>query len=201
MLDKSIPFHQIVMRCGNDRPPVSFALPEGFSIRPYQEGDASAWATIQTAVGEFPNRGSALECFRHYLAQEGELRRRQVYAVETATGRPVATATAWFSVLDGEPIGVVHALSCLPEYQALGLGKAVASRMMRVFWDLMPGRAVWLDTQTWSYRAIGLYLELWFAPMKTAVFNEARNEFAAAASVLKEKMRADKYRLFLETAG
>ena len=139
MLDKSIPFHQIVMRSGNDRPVAAVAPPAGFSIRLYQPGDENAWAAIQTSVGEFPDREAALECFRHYLAQEEELRRRQVYAVENGTGKPVATATAWFSARDGEPIGVVHALSCLPEYQALGLGKAVASRMMRLFSSLCPG--------------------------------------------------------------
>lgn len=59
---------------------------------------------------------------------------------------------------------------------------------------------VWLDTQTWSYKALGLYLNLGFIPMKNAVYNGVPNEFDAAVAVLKGKMREDKYRIFIERA-
>ena len=200
MLDRSLEFHTVIMKHPNDRPPAVSALPEGFSERFYEKGDEKAWARLQTAVGEFGSEEDALLAFRHYLPFEEELRKRQIYLIDDRTGTPAASATAWFIQSGDREIGTVHALCCLPEYQSRSLGKAVALRMMSTFYRLMPGREVWLDTQTWSYRAIGLYLDMGFAPMKTAVFNEARNEFAAAASVLREKMRADKYRQFLDMA-
>ncbi|MBR5742750.1 MAG: hypothetical protein IKX85_03030 [Clostridia bacterium] len=73
--------------------------------------------------------------------------------------------------------------------------------MMRRFFELSPGREVWLDTQTWSRRAIGLYPELGFAPMKTARYNGVPNEFCEAARVMKGRMRDDLYRRSPESAA
>ena len=200
MLDMSVEFHSIIMRSRNGRPVPVPALPEGFSLRFYRPGDADAWAAIQTAVGEFPDRAAALACFRHYLSREDELRRRQIYVIDTARDLPVATATAWFDALEGRPIGVVHALSCLPEYQSRGLGRIAAAAMMDAFFRLTPGREVWLDTQTWSYKAVGIYMDLGFVPMKTAVFSGVPNEYDAAARVLEGRMRPDVYRRFIGLA-
>ncbi len=200
MLDKTIEFHSIIMKNPNDRLRETVAVPEGFSVRLYQKGDEKSWAQIQTDVLEFNSADDALACFNHYLEHEDELKKRQLYVIEEKSGKPVATATAWYSDLNGKPIGVVHALSCLQDYQSLGLGKVAASYMMKCFYQVMPGKEVWLDTQTWSYKALGLYLDLGFIPMKKAVYNDVPNEFDAALSVLKGKMREDKYQLFIERA-
>lgn len=200
MLDKSISFHTIIMRSNNLLKAKPDALPEGFSVRFYEPGDEIHWARIQYEVGEFSSIEDALECFSHYLDYEDELRKRQVYIVDDTTNTPVATATAWYSELDGKEIGVVHALSCLPSYQALGLGRIAATYMMECFHNVMPGSSIWLDTQTWSYKAIGIYLKLGFVPMKTAVFNETANEYELALYDMKEKMRADVYKKFCDLA-
>ena len=200
MLDKSIEYHSIIMRSPNDRPCDLQEPPEGFSIRCYRRGDEAAWATIQTAVHEFDDTDSALRCFRHYLPFEAELKRRQFYMIDDSRNLPVATATAWFSTLEGQPIGVVHALSCLPKYQSQGLGRIVATAMMNGFYRLMQGCEVWLDTQTWSYKAIGIYLDLGFVPMKTATFSETPNEYGEAVRVLNGRMRPDVYRRFVNCA-
>jgi len=200
MLDRSLEFHTVIMKHPNDRPPAVSALPEGFSERFYEKGDEKAWARLQTAVGEFGSEEDALLAFRHYLPFEEELRKRQIYLIDDRTGTPAASATAWFIQSGDREIGTVHALCCLPEYQSRSLGKAVALRMMSTFYRLMPGREVWLDTQTWSYRAIGLYLELGFVPLKTARYNGAANEYGEALRVMKGKMRPDLYQRFIESA-
>ena len=199
MLEKNLEFHTVIMRHPNIRPPEVPPLPAGFSARFYRKGDGKAWARLQTSVGEFDTEEAALTCFSRYLPFERELEKRQVYIVDDLKGAPAASATSWFSKKDGRDIGVVHALCCLPEYQSRSLGKAAAARMMDVFYRLSPGQEVWLDTQTWSCRAIGLYLELGFVPMKTARYNGVPNEYAEAVRVLKGHMRPDLYRRF--TAG
>ena len=123
-----------------------------------------------------------------------------MYVIDESNGKSVATATAWFSEKDNQPIGVVHALSCLPKYQSLGLGRFVAAQMMYCFYELMPGAEIWLDTQTWSYKAVGIYMHLGFVPMKTATFNEVPNEYDKAVRVLKDKMRPYIYQRFINTA-
>ena len=84
--------------------------------------------------------------------------------------------------------------------QSRGLGRAAAAHMMQCFHTLMPRCEVWLDTQTWSYKAIGIYLDLGFIPMKTAVLNGVPNEYDAAVQAMKGTMRDDVYRKFTESA-
>ena len=43
MIDRTIPFHNIIMRCDRILP-MEIKLPEGYSIRTYQPGDENAWA-------------------------------------------------------------------------------------------------------------------------------------------------------------
>ena len=56
MLDKSIPYQNIIMCADRDHlicmeEPV---LPEGFSFRLFCPGDEKQWARLEWAVGEFP---------------------------------------------------------------------------------------------------------------------------------------------------
>ncbi len=188
------------MRNKNDKMPKMPAIPEGFSVRFYETGDEKYWAEIQTSVLEFSTNDDALNCFNHYLEHIDELKRQQIYIVDDKTGKPIATSTAWFSECNGKRIGVVHGLSCLAEYQSLGLGRIAASYMMKCFYDIAPGTEVWLDSQTWSYKAIGIYMDLGFVPMKSATYSNVPNEYDAAVKVMKEKMRADVYKKFQESA-
>lgn len=66
MLDKTIQFHSIIMRHPNNVAPVLPEIPEGFSIRYYQQGDEQDWADIQVSVGEFSTREEALKCYDYY---------------------------------------------------------------------------------------------------------------------------------------
>ena len=127
------------------------------------------------------------------------LKKRQIYLIDEIKGITLATTTAWFSTLNNKPIGVVHALSCLPEYRLLGLGKLVATYMMKCFYDLMPNCDVWLDNQTWSYKAIGIYMNLGFIPVKHDTFNDAQNQYDNAIKVLNGKMRFDIYEKFINS--
>ncbi len=200
MLDKSIEFHSIIMKNKNNVWPRIPDAPEGYSIRFYKPGDEKDWAKIQTVVGEFENEEQAIECYKGYLLMPDELRKRQLFVIDNSSQKPVATATAWHSELNGKQIGVVHALSCLPEYQSVGIGKVVAAYMMKCYYELMGGKEVWLDTQTWSYKAIGIYMDLGFVPQKTAVYNDVPNEYELACKAMKNKMRRDVYERFISTA-
>ena len=63
MLDKSVPFLNILM-C---RPPEAelplFELPEGYAFSMFQPGDEKEWAEIEASVLEFPRGVDALVHF------------------------------------------------------------------------------------------------------------------------------------------
>lgn len=199
MLDKTVPFYTIILKRPYAKAPSQITLPANYKIRNYRPGDEVSWAEIQTSVLEFDNVEQALNCHHGYLSRMGDLTKRQLF-VENPNGILIATATAWYDITPKGKIPVVHALSCRPEYQGNGFGRAIAIKMLESFYELDQGLDVWLDTQTWSYKAVELYLSLGFIPMKQAVFNGTRNEYEKALPVLQKYMRKEAYDKFLETA-
>lgn len=199
MLDKSIPFHTIIMKRPFTKVPTQTSLPTGYNIRTYKLGDEMGWAEIETSVLEFDSVEQALNCHKGYLPKIEELKRRQWF-VENQEGVLVATATAWFKESENGRVPVVHALSCRPEYQGKGLGRIVLIKTIKTFCELDNGKDIWLDTQTWSYKAIGLYLSLGFVPMKTEVYNQTKNEYQEALPILRMKMRKELFQKFVDSA-
>lgn len=185
MLDKSIPWHSFIMSLEPSKLVDKVELVNGFSIRPYSgEKDEIAWAKIETAVGEFDSIEDAVSCHKHYLDYPEELMKRQWFVVDE-NDDAVATCTVWWTGEDKIPC--IHALSCLPEFQGKGIGKAVAIKAISSSID-SDNRTVWLETQSWSYKAICLYLSIGFVPRKKATFNETANEFEETYNLIKDKV-------------
>jgi len=197
MLDKSIPYKNIIMRMPSEQvsSQAAPALPAGFSFRFYQDGDAAYWARIETSVLEFPDEVAALRYFsRDYLPFSDDLKRRCVFVVNQK-GLPVATATAWYARSELGYQASLHWVAVMPAYQGLGLGKAVVRQALSLFPALDPGEDVWLHTQTWSHVAVRLYFKLGFRILKTgrtAVVTDggdgvkiSDNDYAAAIEVLR----------------
>ena len=213
MLDKTIPYHHIIMRrdAGVVELPV---LPEGYTVRTYMDGDEAHWARIETSVLEFETEAQALERYaQKYLLDKAALRERCFFVVD-AEGVPVATATAWFERVAGENVdagvahesdekleraAVLHWVAVCPSHQGLGLGRAVVSAALRAFEWLEPKQNVWLHTQTWSHTAVRLYHSLGFRMQKAGSFMQKReagwlavpNEYTAAVEVLRGVMDAE----------
>lgn len=199
MLDKSVPFHTIIMKRPYKKAPTQISLPEGFTVRTYKPGDELAWAEIETLVLEFENVQQGLDCHKGYLSNIDELSKRQWFVV-SPNGLVIATATAWWTQTSKGTIPIVHALGCRPDFQGKGLGKAVAAKMLESFYELEQDKEVWLDTQTWSYKAIGLYLDLGFIPVKKESYDSTKNEYEQALPILKEHMKNELFKRFIETA-
>lgn len=199
MLIKSIPFKNVYMKIeATDLKKITVpSLPTGFHYRFFQPGDEHHWARIETAVGEFETAADALHYFTQaYLINAPALQQRLVFVVNQAE-QPVATANAYY--IDTPQYGHQEALqwvSVHPDYQKLGLGKAVVAKALSLFPKLAPELPVMLHTQTWSYPAILLYHRLGFYIAKTEhlASNSYRNggvqfvdhpsDFEAAKAVL-----------------
>ncbi len=185
MLDKTIPYKNIIMRAESFSPSFFCSLPEGFRIKPYEPGDETQWASIETAVGEFDTETEAREYFvKVYLPYQDEIRRR-CFFVLSPEGEYVGTCTAWFLSGESGETGVLHWFGVRPKYQGLGLGKALLNKTMR-FFEEANAYPVYLHTQTWSHKAIWLYIAAGFCLLKKATFAESPNDYNEAMEVLKE---------------
>lgn len=178
MLDKSLPFLDIVMKAGWESRTkwTSPSLPDGFSFRMYEDGDEDGWATLEVLVGEFASHADALAYFQKVFLPYRHLLPERMCFVTDADGKITATASAWFKEEDGRHYPLLHWISTSPEVQGKGIGSAVTARALSIFPETDPEADVFLHTQTWSHRAIKMYYKYGFRITKTAIPG-ARTDF------------------------
>ena len=185
MLDKTLPYFNVIMRRRAGIPIVSHRLPSGFVITGFVPGDEVLWARIETSVGEFVMDGDALTYFQMtYLPYCDELPRRCVF-VRGPDGGAVGTITSWWNTTDKRRDPSLHWLAIHPSSQGLGLAKALVSECLQRLVGLEGDRDIFLHTQTWSHRAIAIYLKAGFEFVRQGSFGGYPNDFLQAMPVLK----------------
>ncbi|MBW5449467.1 GNAT family N-acetyltransferase [Cohnella sp. CFH 77786] len=190
MLDKTLPYYNIIMKRRAGLPFSQPELPEGYSFTLYSAGMERNWAEIETSVGEFNDKKEALEYFRkEYLAHSEELQKRLI-VIESPDGHYIATITAWWNYTNGRRDPSLHWLSVKPEFQGLGLGKALVYKCLQIFDQIEGKKDVYLHTQTWSYKAVGLYLSTGFELLKTESFGHYINEYEKAETIIRDRIKA-----------
>jgi len=188
MLDKSIPYLNIVMQRKAETPIPKVVLPQGYSFVPFSSGDEVEWAEIETSVGEFDSVAEALDYFCvNYLSFPGEVERRTIF-IQTAEGKKIGTVTSWWNYTSIRRDLALEWVAVKPEYQGLGLGKAVVFEGLRRMVEIEGDRAIFLHTQTWSYQAVPIYLQAGFEFMKTGTFSNYENDYEDAIPYLEEKL-------------
>lgn len=188
MLDKSLPYFNIIMkRCRGAVIP-DVILPEGYSFSLYSEGDEKSWAEIMASVGEFDNYEEALDYFKNdYLPYQDELKRRLLF-IETPDGEKVGTLTNWWNFTNGRRDPSVHWVGVKKEFQGLGLGKAIVFEGMSRMIELEGDRDYFLHTQTWSYKAITIYIKAGYDFVKDETFSNYTNDYEKAIDTIKGKI-------------
>ena len=196
MVDKSIPFADIIMR--NDAPKfVQPVLPEGYYMDTYQEGDDIAWAQMEVFAGDFKTYELALEYFRRvYLPHPEELEKRFVM-VRNAAGEGVCSCIAWRSSRNNTPCSTLQWLVTSEGYEGLGLARAVAFETVNRYCALGEG-PVWLHTQPWSYKAVWLYYQAGFRITSNDLLQSFPNRYAEAMPVLETLIPEEKMKLLRE---
>ncbi|MHB1463324.1 MAG: GNAT family N-acetyltransferase [Armatimonadota bacterium] len=157
MLDKSVPYVNVIMRRDPGAPIPEFEVPAGYTIVGYQPGDEIAWGEIESSVLEFETPKDATEYFlRDYVAYDTEVKRRTLFAKD-ATGRKVGTFTAWWNYTGLRRVPFLHWVAVLPEHQGRGVGKALVAAGVRLMVEIEGDCEMFLHTQTWSHKAIRIY--------------------------------------------
>lgn len=195
MLDRTIPFYNMIMRCDRWQA-AEVLLPEGFRIKSYDPGDEKAWAELEYEIGDFQSPNEAERYFTDtYCTDEDELKKRTLFLANEA-GRIVGSCIAWRDRKGTESVASLHWLVVSPSYQKRGLGKALCRKMLERFWKLgeFP---VYLHTQPWSYEAILLYVRQGFQLCRSDGFADYENQYAQAMGTLKNILPAESYQELL----
>ena len=188
MLDKSVPFAKLKMVRKAGTPIPDYPLPEGFRFVFYTDGSEVDWARIETSVDEFDSEFAALLRFKEdFIPYVDELYRRCLF-IETEEGLKIATANAWWSFVKDERRAWLHWVSVADGYQGLGLGKAIVSKVTQLLEEIEGDVDFFLNTQTWSYKAINIYKQFGYIPTDEKILypGKLRNHYKKAIKILNK---------------
>jgi ribosomal protein S18 acetylase RimI-like enzyme len=189
MLDKTLPYYNIIMKRRKGTVIPKVILPESFIFSFYSEGDERSWADIMTSVGEFDSYDEAYEYYiKEYTPHKDELKRRSLF-IATKDGDKIGTLTNWWNYTNGRRDPSIHWVGVKNEFQGLGLGKALIYEGMRLMIELEGDRDYYLHTQTWSYKAINIYIKAGYDFVKDEAFGDYTNDYDMALESMKDRIK------------
>ncbi len=191
-LDRTIPFYNVILRC--DNPNInSEILPTGYRFRKYQSGDEDSWAQLEYEIVDFDTVNDAKQYFvSTYLQNDSlDIFERCVFVVNPEN-EIVGSCIAWQDLKNDIYVGSLHWLIVSPEYQGMGIGKALCRKIMQIFCENKEN-VIYIHTQPWSYKAIILYIHQGFKIQKSDSFSHYENQFDLAMSTLKDVLSKEQY--------
>ena len=188
MLDKSVPYVGLYMKRPAGAPIAKSPLPDGFRFAFFKSGDEQDWARIETSVLEFNSEFAALMHIKEYFIPFIEELEKRCIFIENENGDKVATSTAWWHEVEGERRAWLHWVAVDPHYQGLGLGKALTSRVTELMIELEGDVDFYLHTQTWSYKAVNIYMANGYQLTDEKVlYRDPRSSYKKAKRILMSK--------------
>ena len=186
MLDKSVPYAGLYMCRKTGTPIPGSPLPDGYRFELYNPGDEESWAGIESSVLEFDSEFAALLYFNgKFMPYPEDLKRRCLF-IEKDDGEKIATATVWWDYIEGQRRPWLQWVGVDPRYQGTGLGKALVSKALTQMVELEGDVDFYLHTQTWSYKAVGIYKAHGFQPTDNKVlYKKRRDNYKKAMRILK----------------
>ncbi len=192
MLNRTIPFYNVILRCDNltVNSPI---LPNGYRFRMYQNGDEDSWARLEYEIGDFDTINDAKQYFVSTYLQNDflDISKRCVFVV-SPENEIVGSCIAWKDVKKDAYVASLHWLIVSPEYQGMGIGKALCRKVMQIFSENQEN-TIYIHTQPWSYKAIILYVRQGFKIQKSDSFSHYENQFDLAMNTLKKVLPREQY--------
>ena len=171
--DRRIPYYKL--RLEQDLDDIQeIELPPEYHYENYTPGDRDIWIAIEKSAKEFAGREEGEAAWDRYFAgHEIELENRMFF-VSDSSGRKLATATAYYDIHTGDDdeTGWLHWVAVHSDAQGLGLSKPLITHVLARMKELGYKKAV-IPTQTYTWLACRLYLDLGVVPMKE---NAERNK-------------------------
>lgn len=191
MLDRSLPYFNVIMKRPSGRPIPKIRMPAGYRITRFNSGKEESWAEIEASVGEFDSTGEAVRYFRQtYLPLADELRKRLLF-MENEQGEAVGTITCWWDYTGKRRDPSVHWFAVKSGFQGKGLGKALLAACLQEMTGLEGDRDIYLHTQTWSYRAVRLYSQFGFEIARDETFGSYVNDYDRAMPILRAVLKLE----------
>ena len=192
MLNKSIPYYNVIMRYDGPLQCTPPSVPENYFVTGYRYGDELRWAQMEVLNNDFDTFENGVKYFMNrYLVERDKLLDRFI-GVRNHEGKLVGAVICWNDVRNDESVSTVHWLITDPEIQGKGIGTFLVRMLVYKFSELK-ALPIYLHTQPWSYTAVGIYSSIGFKLLKTDSFRGYTNQSKEALPILKKYMKKAQY--------
>ncbi len=203
MIDNSIAYKSIIMRCDWIEKSAFLELSSEVEIEFYKIGMEVVWVQVQKSAGEFAEESD--EQVKAYFMQKygckpAELEKRCIFLKDICTGKYIGTCMAWFEAKADKAVPVLHWLAVADEYSGRGYARVLITQVMILFEKYALGQSIYLHTQPCSYRAIKLYNDFGFCMSRNDVYGTAVNEYEEAMEILEKCMSREAYEKLVLTS-
>ncbi len=135
-------------------------LPEGYTYAFYKPGMEDAWCQIQCSVRDFSNPEEVNALFHTEFGDETDLLSKRLLFVCDRRHRAVATGALWHK----NGYNRLHMVAVVPGMHHRGIGMALISKLMSLYYEEQCQGIIYLTTNTRGYRAINIYRKCGFQP-------------------------------------
>ena len=175
-MNKQIPYYDVIMKANTIKDLQPLPLPTGYTYKNFTDGDEKHWVKLECEVDEFHCEEDAYAYFNRVFKPYPEQLKERMYFILDEKQNYVATASAWFKDDATRHYALVHWVSVSPTQQGKGLGKAIFHYVLYKFAQVEANETeIFLHTQTWSYKAIGLYGKYGFRITHTPLLKQTTN--------------------------
>ncbi|MDL2252762.1 GNAT family N-acetyltransferase [Ruminococcaceae bacterium OttesenSCG-928-I18] len=180
-----VPDKNLFMMCEVLNKTATALLPDGFAFRYCRRDELEVWKSLH--IDEPEQRDAynrvLLDYYDRVYAKYGDLFFNRCVFVCDKKDIPVATCFIWKAY---GKVNTLHWLKVSKQYEGLGIGRALLSRVMATLADAE--YPVFLHTHPSSYRAIKLYSDFGFALLTDAQIGFRANDITDALPILKKYM-------------
>ena len=161
-----------------------YELPGGYRFRTFRDGDIAVWTELHLAAEPFVD--VTPELFMQQFGDGEDVLSERMYFVETVTGQPVGTITAWWEKERYRTAerGRIHWVVVHPKHQGQGIAKAMMTQALRTM-QRHHDRAM-LETSSARVAAVKIYLDFGFKPEPDELSNP---EIASAWLHLQQQLK------------
>ena len=168
-IDKSVPYIAVIMEKFDTDVYPKYELPAGYYFAQYEPGFEKLWAKMHYEIDHVDSLEEGETIFREgYLNADKSpdfktLKEKTVFVMDE-NNNLAGTGSIWDGDTFGGTYQRLHWIGVAARHQNKGLAKAVISKSLDIYNNLGYGGYIYLTSQTWSYKALNIYMKFGFKP-------------------------------------
>lgn len=163
-LDTGVPYYPLIMTLKKEYPHIKYSMAKGYHKIPFAISYIEDWVSLHVMLGQLASFEEGMKYFNETFLPHLEDVKKQFILVVDEQGNLAGTSSLWDGTHFGEHRLRVHWVGVHPLHQRIGIAKMLVAETISLYEQSHTKEDLYLTTQTNSYVAIAMYLQLGFEP-------------------------------------